>query len=73
MTRPCKKNSPETTMHGCSDANSTETLCGIKLDPGEIDVLVGYTAICRHCFPKEAARGMGEIELIGSRQGEEPD
>lgn len=67
MTHPCRKNSPETTMHACGNTSSTETLCGLPVEPNEIDVLVGYTAVCRHCFPIEDDRGKGKIELIGTR------
>jgi hypothetical protein len=54
-------------MHACGNPSSRETLCGLTLEPDGtgIDVLVGYTSVCRHCFPKEDDGGSGEIEEIG--------
>ncbi len=54
-------------MHACGTASAAETLCGLAVEPKGIDVLVGYTSVCRHCFPKEQDRGSGEIEEIGGR------
>jgi hypothetical protein len=65
MVHPCRKNSPETTMHACGNPRSTETLCGLSVEPSEIDVLVGYTAVCRQCFPEE--KGSGDSDHIEGR------
>jgi hypothetical protein len=67
MVHPCKVGNPDPTLHACGTASSAETLCGLAVEPNGIDVLVGYTSVCRHCFPKEQDRGSGEIEEIGSR------
>jgi hypothetical protein len=65
MTHPCKAGNPGTTLHACGNASARETLCGLTVELDWIDVLVGYTSVCRHCFPKEENRGSGEIEEIG--------
>jgi hypothetical protein len=70
MVHPCKVGNPGTTMHACGTASSAETLCGLTVEPNGIDVLVGYTSVCKHCFPKEADRAKGvsgESDEIVSR------
>jgi hypothetical protein len=54
-------------LHACGTTSSAETLCGLPVEPKGIDVLVGYTSVCSHCFPKEDDRGSGQSEEIGSR------
>jgi len=67
MTHPCRSGNPGTTMHACGNPSSQETLCGIPVAPADIDVLVGYTKVCSHCFPPEEVRGSWESEGIGTR------
>jgi len=47
-------------MHACGNTSSTETLCGIPVDPKGIDVVVGYTSVCRQCFPEKPGTGEGD-------------
>jgi hypothetical protein len=37
-------------MHACSSEQSTVTLCGLS-DAADVDVVAGYTSLCRTCFP----------------------
>jgi len=60
MVHPCKSGNPGTTMHACGNTSSTETLCGIPVDPKGIDVVVGYTSVCRQCFPEKPGDGQGD-------------
>lgn len=54
MVHPCKSSgdtggNPTFKMHACSSEKSTSTLCG--LPTGEVNVVAGYTSLCRTCFP----------------------
>jgi hypothetical protein len=55
MVHPCRASSdtggnPSFKMHACSSKDSKVTLCGLEM-PLEVDVLAGYTSVCRTCFP----------------------
>jgi hypothetical protein len=60
MVHPCRSGNPGTTMHACGNARSAETLCGLQVDPKDIDVLVGYFYVCKVCFPEERGDGVGD-------------
>jgi hypothetical protein len=56
MVHPCRSRAdsggnPSVKMHACSSEHSTVTLCGLT-DVGDVDVVAGYTSLCRTCFPR---------------------
>jgi len=63
MTHPCKRNSPDGTMHACATVTSATTLCGLNVDPTQIGVVSGYTHVCPDCFPLEAPQKTGGDDI----------
>jgi len=71
MPHPCRSDqdmggNPDR-MHACANGDSATTVCGLTVEPGTIDVLAGYTAVCVECFPRNRGRGGDKGDPIGGR------
>lgn len=67
VVHPCRTGNPGTTLHACSREDSTLTLCGLPVDlEGGVNVLAGYKAVCRQCFPKDVG-GNDKVDPIEGR------
>jgi len=56
MPHPCRTRddtggNPKYKMHACDSVDSAQTLCGLSTVV-DVDVLAGYTSLCRTCFPR---------------------
>jgi hypothetical protein len=67
MPHPCRTGNPGTTMHACVKEDSELTLCGQEVDVRSINVLAGFTHVCRQCFPKDT----GSEKLVDPISGRE--
>jgi hypothetical protein len=75
MVHPCRARvdtggNPSFKMHACSSVQSTVTLCGLggSAESLEVDVVAGFTSLCKTCFPptREVA-WTGENDNAGDR------
>jgi hypothetical protein len=69
MPHPCRTGNPGTTLHACVKEDSLLTLCGLRVDVDSINVLAGFTHVCRQCFPKD----IGSDDLVDPISGREGD
>jgi hypothetical protein len=72
MPHPCKSSedaggNPDR-MHACANQHSTKTLCHLDVEPGTVDVLAGYTAVCVECFPRNRGQGGAPGDPIENRR-----
>ncbi len=80
MVRPCRSKAdtggnPTFKMHACDSEQSTTTLCGLEVV--DVDVVAGYTSLCRTCFPPKREKAWtpdfenAGDEIVGEGRGEE--